>query len=76
MKYLVVILFVAACAGSASAAVASCAPSEEFFARHNISADNQNEPGANITKGLYDMESDENRSTNSCRHSVEYFLYN
>lgn len=53
MKYLVVILFVAACAGSASAAVASCAPSEEFFAKHNISADDHNEPGANINKKIW-----------------------
>ncbi|CAH0722862.1 unnamed protein product, partial [Brenthis ino] len=49
MKYLVVVLFVAACATAASAAATSCALSEEFFARHNISAhDSDNEPGADF----------------------------
>ncbi|XP_046970578.1 division abnormally delayed protein [Vanessa cardui] len=46
MKDIVVILSVAACVATVSAAAASCAPSEEFFARHNISADDHNEPGS------------------------------
>lgn len=47
MKYLVVVLLIAACATAATAAATSCALSEEFFARHNISArDSDNEPGA------------------------------
>lgn len=44
------VLVVAACAGVATAASASCMVAEEFFARHNVSADDSDEPGANILK--------------------------
>lgn len=50
MKVLVVFLVVAASAAAVSAAATSCAPTEEFFSRHNISADDRNVPGAGYRK--------------------------
>lgn len=40
------VMLTVACAGAAAAASASCALSEEFFARHNASADDSDGPGA------------------------------
>lgn len=44
MKCLVLVLVVA-CVGAEAAA--TCARSQEFFLRHNVSADESSEPGAN-----------------------------
>ncbi|XP_045761405.1 division abnormally delayed protein isoform X2 [Maniola jurtina] len=46
MKVLVVFLVFAASAAAVSGAATSCAPSEDFFSRHNISADDRNIPGS------------------------------
>ncbi|CAH0747132.1 unnamed protein product [Diatraea saccharalis] len=46
MKFLVVVIVSVVCAGAAAAAVASsCAHAEEFFLRHNASADDGRETG-------------------------------
>ncbi|CAB3245319.1 unnamed protein product [Arctia plantaginis] len=46
MRCLVVILSVVACARMVVAAAGvSCALAEEFFVRHNVSADDSSEPG-------------------------------
>lgn len=46
-----VILSVVACAKVATAAAGvSCALAEEFFVRHNVSADASDEPGAGTSK--------------------------
>ncbi|XP_049887435.1 division abnormally delayed protein isoform X2 [Pectinophora gossypiella] len=43
--FIVVVLTVASVGAATAAATASCAMSEEFFARHNSSADDSHEPG-------------------------------
>lgn len=52
-----VILTVVACVGTAAAAAASaasCASSKEFFARHNASADDSDQPGAGFHVNISD----------------------
>ncbi|KAL4705661.1 hypothetical protein ACJJTC_011223 [Scirpophaga incertulas] len=47
MRVLVAVLTVVACVGATAAAAAdSCARSEDFFLRHNVSADDGSETGA------------------------------
>ncbi|XP_023933979.1 division abnormally delayed protein [Bicyclus anynana] len=46
MKFLVLFLVFAATAAAVSAAATSCSPSEDFFSRHNVSADDRNVPGS------------------------------
>ncbi|XP_032523891.2 division abnormally delayed protein [Danaus plexippus] len=46
MKVLVVLSIFAACVSATAAAAASCAGAEQFFARHNASADDSDEPGS------------------------------
>lgn len=46
---MVVVLLVAG-SGAATGASTSCALSDQFFARHNASADDSQEPGADRTK--------------------------
>lgn len=50
MKVLVVLSIFAACVSATAAAAASCAGAEQFFARHNASADDSDEPGVNNSK--------------------------
>ncbi|CAH2068980.1 unnamed protein product, partial [Iphiclides podalirius] len=44
MKCAVVLAALVACAGSVDAAATSCARSQEYFARHNVSADDNDGP--------------------------------
>lgn len=46
MKCLVVVVLLVAGSGAATGASTSCMLSEQFFARHNASADDSQEPGA------------------------------
>lgn len=48
MRCLVVILSVVACARLSAGAAASCARAERFLTRYNVSADDSDEPGADL----------------------------
>lgn len=48
MKCFVLILAILAGARAVAAAAASCALSEDFFMRHNVSADDNDEPGSDF----------------------------
>lgn len=55
MRCLVLLFVVAVCAGAAAAAAgASCAAAEEYFATHNVSADDSDIPGAGTHVNIAD----------------------